>query len=225
MIQGDYSGNCGGNISLSCNLLITFVSSQCARCQNVVRVLGAAKAGNFSGQFYLHVCTYNLHFAPLLTTSIQFMNCRWHYMFSVGISPRNTAFPTPVSRHTGLGILQPNEKNACSGHLSQLFGRSAHRFCGNWCCCTCCIINGGCHLQDHKETQLSKNRRQKFNRLTAITPPLPSLLLIPNVLHYSCMRTPQQQSPLPPPPEFLSLRLKYLLLQHQEALTWVSSLQ
>ena len=116
------------------------------------------------GQFYLHVCTYNSHFAPLLTTSIQCMNCHWHYLFPVAISSRNTAFPeAPVSRCTGLGILQPNEKNGCSGCLGQLCGRSTHGSCGNWCCRTCCIINGGCHLWDHKETQLSKNRLQKFN--------------------------------------------------------------
>ena len=61
----------------------------------------------------------------------------------------------------------------------------------------------------HHQWQLSPVRSQGD---TAITPP-PSLHLIPNVLHDSCVWTPQQQSPLPPTPKFLSLRLKYLSLQ------------
>ena len=56
-------------------------------------------------------------------------------------------------------------------------------------------------------------RHKSLTILTAITPPPPSLHLIPNVLHDSCVWTPQQQLPLPPTPKFLSLRLKYLSLQ------------
>ena len=116
--------------------------------------------GRQISQFYLHVCACNSHFAPLLTTSIQRMNCYWHYMFPVAISPRNTAFPeAPVSQHTGLGISQPNKKNACSGCLGQLCGRSTHRSCGNWCCRTCCIINGGCRLVSYTNLSITNDSR------------------------------------------------------------------
>ena len=131
---------------------------QCARCQNMVRVQGHAKAGNFPSQFYLHVCAYKSHIAPLLTTSIQCMSCYWHYMFPVDISPTNTAFPeAPVSRHTGLGISQPNKKNACSGCLGQLCGRSTHGSWGNRCCHTCCIINGICCLVSYTDLSITND--------------------------------------------------------------------
>ena len=54
------------------------------------------------------------------------------------------------------------------------------------------LLNGGCHLQDHKGTQLSKNGQQKFNRFNRNNPTTPSLHLISNILHYSCVQTPQQ---------------------------------
>lgn len=136
------------------------------------------------------------------------MNCHWHYVFPVGVSPRNTAFPeAPVSRRTGLGISQPNEKKGCSGRPGQLCGRSAHGSCGNRCCRTCCIINGGCHLRDHKETQLSKNGRQKYdsfnhNNPTTTTFPLSYSQHPPLLLRADTPPT----VPFGPPPNLLAER-------------------
>ena len=42
------------------------------------------------------------------------------------------------------------------------------------------LLNSGCHLWDHKETQLSKNGQQKFNCFNCNNPTTPSLHLIPN---------------------------------------------
>ena len=47
-----------------------------------------------------------------------------------------------------------------------------------------------CRITRRRNCQRTDDR--SLTVLTAITPPLPSLHLIPNVLHYSCVRTPQQ---------------------------------
>ena len=145
------------------------------------------------GQFYLHVCAYNSHFAPLLTTSIQCMNCHWHYLFPVAISPRNTAFPeAPVSRCTGLAYCSQTKRMVVLAVWVNCVAEAlmdpveigvAVPVASSMVAVTCRITRRrNCQRMDDRSLTI----------LTAITPPLPSLHLIPNVLHYSCMQTPQQ---------------------------------
>ena len=161
---------------------------QCARCQKVVRVQGHAKASNFPGQFYLHVCTYNLYFAPLLTTSIQCMNCHWHYVFPVAISPRNTAFPEV-------------QVWACHSQMKRMLVLAIWVNCvaevlmdpveiGVAVPVASSMVAVTCGITRRHNCQRTDDR--SLTILTAITPSLPSLHLIPNVLHYSCMQTPHQ---------------------------------